>query len=351
MEIEQKTCGYTEKGDVIVLYTMRSEDGAYVEVSNIGASIYSIVVPDRDGNMSDVALGYQKHESYVYDAPAMGKSVGRFANRIANGLFTLDGVEYRLAQNNGANHLHGGIDGFGNRVWQSRVEVNRVVMTMDSPDGDQGYPGTLSTEVIFDWNDEHLLEITYHAKSFTPTIVNLTNHTYFNLAGDNSGSVLGHSLQLNCSKWLDTDNTQIPTGELADVAGTPMDFTQCKELGADIEAEFNALKVGNGYDHCWVVDGWKRDELHHVGTLSEPNSGRVMDIISTQPGVQIYTGNYLQGCPIGKGGYIYSNRDGVAIECQGFPDAPNKPQFPSCRLDVDDMYEQSIIYRFSTDKE
>ena len=349
MEIEQRTGGYTDKGDVIVIYTMTSVSGAYIEVSNVGAAICSIVVPDRDGNLKDVALGYQKPESYMFDAPAMGKSVGRFANRVANGVFTLDGVEYRLMQNNGINHLHGGIEGFGNRVWQSRVEVNRVVMTLDSPDGDQGYPGSLSIEAIFDWGDDNILEITYHAKSFAPTIINLTNHTYFNLEGHDSGSVLDHLLQLNCTKWLATDNTQIPTGELADVAHTPMDFTKSRKIGAEINTDFEALKIGYGYDHCWVVDGWKKESLHHVGTLYEPKSGRVMDIISTQPGVQIYTGNFLQGCPIGKGGYKYSNRDGVAIECQGFPDAPNKPQFPSCRLDSDDMYEQSIIYRFSTD--
>ncbi len=350
MEIEQKTWGYTDKGDVIVLYTMTSNSGAYIQVSNVGAAICSIVVPDRDGNMSDVALGYLKAESYIFDAPAMGKSVGRFANRIANGIFSLDGVEYRLAQNNGVNHLHGGIEGFGNRVWESRVEVNRIVMTLDSPDGDQGYPGAVSNEVVFDWSDDHILEITYRAKSFAPTVINMTNHAYFNLAGHNSGSVLDHELQLNCNKWLVTDNTQIPTGEIADVANTPMDFTKSKKIGADIDAEFDALKIGYGYDHCWAVDGWKKESLSHVGTLYEPKCGRVMDIISTQPGVQIYTGNFLQCAPIGKDGYVYANRDGVAIECQAFPDAPNKPEFPSCRLDVEGIYEQSIIYSFSTDK-
>lgn len=349
MEIEQKIWSYTDKGDAVILYTMRSEDGSYVEISNFGAAVCSIVVPDRDGRMCDVVLGYQKPEAYVFDAPAMGKSVGRFANRIANGIFILDNVEYRLAQNNGSNHLHGGIEGFANRMWESRVETNRVVMTLDSPDGDQGYPGALSVEAIFDWSDDNMLEITYSAKSFSPTIVNLTNHTYFNLSGHSSGSVLDHSLQLNCSKWLDTDNTQIPTGELVDAVGTPMDFTHDKKIGTDINADFNALKIANGYDHCWVVDGWKRDSLHHVGTLYESSCGRIMDIISSQPGVQIYTGNYLQGCPIGKNGYIYSNKDGVAIECQGFPDAPNKPQFPSCRLDTDDIYSQTIIYKFSVD--
>lgn len=349
MEIEQRVWGFTHEGEAMILYTMTNRSGASVAVTNFGASIISVIVPDRDGTMADVTLGYKEPTGYIGDGPNMGKSVGRFANRLANGVFTLDGKEYRLAQNNGINHLHGGLNGFANRIWESRVEVNRIVMTLHSPDGDQGYPGALSVEAVFDWDDDYTLEITYRAKSFAPTIVNLTNHAYFNLSGHNSGSVLNHSMQLNCSKWLPTDRTQIPTGEIASVAGTPMDFTTEKPIGRDIDTDYEPLKIGYGYDHCWMVDNWTEGHLYHVGTLSDPLSGRMMDIISTQPSVQVYTGNFLQGAPAGKDGAMYSNRDGIAIECQGLPDAPNKPMFPSSRLSPDDIYEHSIIYKFSTD--
>lgn len=346
MEIEQNVWGFTPEGEALIIYTMTNSRGASVRLSNLGAAIVSVSVPDRDGNLADVALGYAKAESYMNDGPAAGKIVGRYANRLAKGVFTLDGVEYKLAQNNGPNHLHGGVGGFGNRVWESRVEVNRVVFSLLSPDGDQGYPGELSVEVVYDWDDDCALEITMLAKGNAPTIVNLTNHAYFNLAGENSGSVLSQTLKLNAEKWLPTDKTQIPTGEFAPVAGTPMDFRTAKPLGQDIDADFEALNIGAGYDHCWVVDGWTKGKMCDVGELYDEASGRVLTIRSTQPGVQVYTGNYLQGSPVSKSGRSYDNRDGVAIECQGFPDAPNHPNFPSQRLAADEVFEEHIIFRF-----
>lgn len=350
MEIEQNIWGFTSEGEAIVMYTMRAANGASVSLTNIGAAVVSIVVPDSCGAFADVALGYKLPESYLGDAPAMGKSIGRYANRIARGIFSLNGVEHRLAQNNGPNHLHGGVGGFSNRLWDSRVEVNRVVFSLLSADGDQGYPGQMSVEAIYDWDDQMTLEVTYLARSSADTIVNLTNHTYFNLAGHDSGSVLDQKLQLNASKYLPADHTLIPTGVLADVAGTPMDFTATKALGRDLENDFEALRYAGGYDSCWAVDGWAADSANKmlaVGVLSDAASGRMMQISSTQPGVQVYTGNYLQGSPMNKTGGYYDNRAGVAIECQNFPDAPNKPQFPSSKLESEQIYSQRIAYKFS----
>ncbi len=346
MEIEQNIWGFTPDGEVVVLYTMRNRGGAYVRLTNIGAAIVAIGVPGRDGSVEDVVLGYNDWKSYISDAPAMGKSVGRYANRIAGGRFSLNGVEYNLPVNNGRNHLHGGPAGFGNRLWGSRVETDRVVFSLVSPDGDQGYPAELGVEVVYDWSDDNELEIGFYARCDGDTVVNLTNHAYFNLRGEGSGSVLGQLLQLNASNYLPTDEGQIPTGVVAPVADTPMDFREAKEIGRDIGAGFDALRIGTGYDHCWVVAGWQKGELAEVGSLYDPVSGRRMTVFSTQPGVQVYSGNWLSGAPMGKGGRRYGNRDGVAIECQGFPDAPNRPGFPSQVLTAGEIYNERIIYRF-----
>ncbi|MCC8020127.1 MAG: galactose mutarotase [Rikenellaceae bacterium] len=349
MAVEQNVWGFTPEGEAIVLYTLTNAAGAVVRLTNIGAGIVSVVVPDRDGRMADVALGYASPLSYMGDGAAMGKTPGRYANRIAGGRFTLDGVEYTLPQNSGPNTLHGGPQGFANRLWESRAEEERVVFSLVSPDGDQGFPGELGAEVVYEWTEDCRLEITYLAACDAPTVVNLTNHAYFNLAGEDAGSVLGHTLQLHAHRYLPTDRTQIPTGQMLPVGGTPMDFLVPKELGRDIDAPFEALEIGSGYDHCWIVDGYGvGDELLHVGTLTDPVSGRTLDILSTQPGVQVYTGNFLQGGPTAKGGRRYSNRDGVAIECQGLPDAPNRPGFPSQVLRPGETYCQKIEYRFGS---
>lgn len=350
MEIEQQVWGFTPEGEAIILYTMRNNTGASVQLTNIGASIIAINVPDKNGNMADVALGYKEPLSYFSDSPFMGKIAGRYANRIANGVFTLDGKEYRLAQNNGINHLHGGVKGFSNRLWESSVEGDNVVFKLTSEDGDQGYPAELHAEIVYSWDEKCRLSIRLLAKSDAPTIVNLTNHAYFNLAGENSGSVLGQTLVLNSDLYLPTDSTLIPTGAKDEVAGTPMDFRSAKPLGEDIDADFDAIKFGAGYDVCYVVNDWNKGIMGYAGTLADPISGRTMRIESTQPAVQIYTGNFLQGAPNGKSGRPYLNRDGVAIECQGMPDAPNKPQFPSQRIDKGELYDQSIVYAFSTNQ-
>ena len=238
--------------------------------------------------------------------------------------------------------------GFANKLWDSRVETDRVVFSLLSPDGDQGYPGDLDAEVVYDWNDDCELEITLYARTSAPTVVNLTNHAYFNLRGEAEGGALENVLKLNASCFLETDADQITTGRRTPVEGTPMDFREPKPLGRDINADYEPLRFGYGYDHCWAIDGWEPGRLTDFGFLYDSQSGRRMTIRSTQPGVQIYTGNWLEGCPRSISGHEYRNRDGVAIECQAFPDSPNKPEFPSVVLRPGEIYEQRIVYRFDT---
>lgn len=371
-EITQQVWGFTPAsptgdggGEPVVLYAMTNANGATVQLTNYGASIVGVTVPDRMGKMADVVLGYGEWQSYIADGPAMGKSVGRYANRIAKGTFSLDGKTYKLAVNNGPNHLHGGPTGFANRLWEGRVEGDRVVFGYHSADGEEGYPGALYVEACFDWDDNNMLEITYFAKvENEPTIVNLTNHVYFNLNGHDSGSVLGHSLILKASEYLPTDETAIPLPapqSPATVEGTPMDFRSPTTLEARIDEPFQQLVWAKGYDHCWVIDGYPQPTngeawsvlgnktLLPAAELFSEESGRSVKVSTTQPGIQIYTGNWLSGCPESKTeGYFYSDRDGVAMECQAFPDSPNRSDFPSVVLRPGEVYEQHIAYEFGT---
>ena len=335
------------EGEAVILYTMRNSAGAEVRLTNIGAAVVAVVVPDRDGRMGDVALGYSHFGDYFGDGASMGKIVGRVANRVGNAMFTLDGQEYRLTRNAPPHHIHGGgAGGFANKLWTARVETDRVVFGYVSPDGEEGYPGELGCEVVYDWDDDNVLEITMYARSSASTVVNLTNHLYFNLAGESSGSVLGHELRINADSFLATDRLQVPDGKLIPVGGTPMDFRIPKTLGRDIDSDYEPLRTGFGYDHCWAVAGWEKGGLSTVAELRDPDSGRTVEVRSTLPGLQVYTGNFLSGGPQGKGGRAYADRDGVALECQGFPNAPNVPSFPSQRLGPDETYEEHIIYRF-----
>lgn len=347
--IEQQVWGMTPEGDAIILYTLRNAQGAEVQVTNYGAAIVGAKMPDREGHMADIVLGYKHPEGYFFDGAAMGKSVGRCANRIAQGRMTIEDTDYSLEINNGRNHLHGGTKNFANRVWESRVETNRIVMALISDDGDQGYPGELQVEAVFDFDDENSLEITYVAQTDRTTVVNMTNHVYFNLSGENSGSVLDHELRLNCSQVPEMDAYQIPTGTMLDVAGTPQDFRVFRPLREGIDAEFNHIRDFRGYDHPFAIDGWKQNILGEVGELRDPKSGRKVQILSSQPSVMIYTGNWLSGgCPETKSGRRYADHDGVAIECQNFPDAINRPEFPSPLLHPDERYCQKIVFRFGT---
>lgn len=333
------------KGD-ITLFTLTNAAGASVVLSSLGAGIVSVIVPDALGNLDDVALGYKNPADYIGDGPCCGKVPGRYANRIACGKFTIDGVDYQLAINNGPNALHGGPEGFMNQIWDAEAVDNRVKFTYKAKDGEEGYPGNLIAEVVYSWNDNNELRIELRASSDKKTIVNLTNHAYFNLDGEGSGSCLEHVLKLNASKYLPTTDSLIPIGEMADVAGTPMDFTSPKVIGQDIKQDFPALNYGKGYDNCWVIDNWNRHELALAAVLTSPKSGRVLEVETTQPAVQVYTGNWLADSPEAKCGRSYNDYDGVAIECQGMPDAPNHKNFPSQLLEVGDEYKQVIVFRF-----
>lgn len=363
-EITQQVWGFTPEsttgeggGEPVILYTMTNANGATVQLTNYGAAIVGVTVPDRMGKMADVVLGYGKWQSYIADGPAMGKSVGRYANRIAKGSFLLEGKTYKLAVNNGPNHLHGGPTGFANRLWEGRVEGDRVVFGYHSADGEEGYPGALYVEACYDWDDDNTLEITYYARldgdSSTPTVVNLTNHVYFNLNGHDTGSVLGHTLTLKASQYLPTDETAIPLAAPqapTTVVGTPMDFRTPTMLGERIhDTSFQQLVWGKGYDHCWVIDPGASDGTTTVAELYSEESGRFVKVSTTQPGIQIYTGNWLAGSPESKtAGHFYADRDGVAMECQAFPNSPNRTEFPSVVLRPGETYEQHIAYEFGT---
>lgn len=346
MEVKKEIWGRSACGKEIMLYTLTNSKGAYVRLSSIGAALVSAVVPDREGNLADVVLGYPEAASYFCDGPCMGKIPGRYANRIALGKFSLDGKEYTLPVNNGPNSLHGGPDGFQNKVWESREHEGGVEFLYYSADGEMGYPGALKAVARYEWTEDCELRLTLTAESDAPTVINLTNHAYFNLNGEGNGNILGHTLRMNCSEYLPTDETQIPLGESAPVAGTPMDFVNEKPIGQDIDADFQALKIGKGYDHCWIIDGAEPGQIQFCCELYAPESGRTLNMYTTQPGVQVYTGNWLSGCPSGKNGHVYGDYEGVAIECQNYPDAPNKADYPSCVLRPGDVYQQAIIFAF-----
>lgn len=346
MEVTTKTVA-SQKGD-ITLVTLVNAGGSKVTLSSLGAGIVAIEVPDAKGEMADVVLGYADPTDYYYDGPCAGKVPGRCANRIARGHFSLDGKDYHLAINNGPNALHGGPEGFQNQLWDVELLADGgVKFTYVSNDGEEGYPGKLTATATYHWTDDNELQLKLEAETDAPTVVNLTNHAYFNLAGHNSGTVLDHKLTLDAHLYLPTDDTLIPTGDFVSVKGTPMDFTTAKGLGVDIKAEYPALVYGKGYDNCYVIDGWNAGTLRRAARLEDPKSGRVLEVLTTQPGVQIYTGNWLAGSPANKAGRPYEDYEGVAIECQGLPDSINKPQFPNVVLRQGEKFSESIIFKFT----
>lgn len=331
----------------ITIYTLTNESGASVELSTLGAGIISVNVPDKNGAIENVALCYADPADCLADGPCMGKVPGRYANRIAGGRLNIGGRDYQLAINNGPNALHGGPTGFMNRIWQAEETPRGVRFTYHSADGEENYPGNLTAVADYEWSDDNVLKLRLTAETDAPTVVNLTNHAYFNLEGADSGSVLDHTMRMKASKWLPTDSTLIPTGEIASVEGTPMDFREEKALGRDINADFDALKYGKGYDNCWVFDPHAKGEIvEDLVVLRAPRSGRELHVGSTQPGVQVYTGNWLGGSPANRSGRGYADYDGVAIEMQGMPDAPHHANFPSQELLPGELYDETIIFRF-----
>lgn len=327
------------------LYTLTNKNGMEVSITNYGGRVVTLKAPDRAGRMADVVLGFDNLDGYLRQNPFFGALVGRYGNRIAKGKFTLDGREYTLARNNGENALHGGLRGFDKVYWEPRVEGNRLLLHYLSKDGEEGYPGNLDTTVSYTLTDANELRIDYAATTDKDTVVNLTNHSYFNLAGQGEGDILSHRMMIDADRFTPVDAGLIPTGELRPVDKTPFDFRQPVEIGARINDADEQLTFGKGYDHNFVLNG-------HVGTLrlaaraTEPKSGRVMEVLTTEPGLQFYTGNFLDGSITGKG-KVYKHRYGFCLETQHFPDSPNKPQFPSVVLKPGQKYHTTTVYRFS----
>jgi aldose 1-epimerase len=336
----------------IKLYKLKNAHGVEVHVTNFGAIITSILVPDRAGKLADIALGYHDVSGYInaVDKPYFGAIVGRYGNRIAGGKFTVDGQEYKLATNNGPNSLHGGVIGFDKVVWDAEPKVGvdgqQVVLKYLAKDREEGYPGNLQVQVTYTLNDKNQLLVDYHATTDKATPVNLTQHTYFNLKGEGNGDILGHELTLHASRYTPVDETMIPTGELAPVAGTPFDFRKSKAIGRDIEQNHEQLQFGGGFDHNWVLDGPAK-QLQMAAEVYEPGTGRVMTIMTTEPGIQFYCGNFLDGRLKGKSGQAYVHRGGFCLETQHFPDSPNQPNFPSTILKPGQVYQTQTVFQFS----
>ncbi|HEU4743351.1 MAG TPA: aldose epimerase family protein [Meiothermus sp.] len=344
MKIERRPFG-TVEGTPVNLYLLTHPNGLRAEISNYGGIVVSLWVPDRTGQFADVVLGYDKLEGYLQKSPYFGALIGRYGNRIAKGRFTLNGVTYTLAQNNGENHLHGGLKGFDKAVWEAR-EVPGVGLELSylSKDGEEGYPGNLAVTVRYALTND-ALRIDYSATTDRDTVVNLTQHSYFNLAEE--GDILGHELTLYADHFTPVGEGLIPTGEIAPVTGTPLDFTRPTAIGARIEQDHPQLVYAGGYDHNWALNRGGAG-LERAATVYEPQTGRVMEVLTTQPGVQFYSGNFLDGSIIGKGGQVYQRRAGFCLETQHFPDSPNHPNFPSTVLRPGQIYQQTTVYRFST---
>ncbi|MBD2699898.1 galactose mutarotase [Spirosoma sp. BT702] len=352
--IEKTVYGQLPNGQTADLYKLHNAAGMTAQITNYGGIIVGLTAPDRNGKFEDVTLGMDSLAGYVKGTPYFGALVGRYGNRIAKGKFTLDGKTYTLAVNNMVNHLHGGLVGFDKVLWNATpVEGDEpaLKLTYTSKDGEEGYPGNLSVEVTYTLQKDNALRIDYLATTDKPTVVNLTNHTYFNLTGGAKRDVLDHVLTLNSGNLVPVDNTLIPTGKLMPVAGTPFDFTQPTPIGKRInDSTDTQIKYGLGYDHAWVLDG-TGDSLKLAATVFEPTSGRVMEVRTTEPAVQFYTGNFLDGTVTGREGFPYKKRYALCLETEHYPDSPNQPNFPSTVLRPGQTYKSSTVYQFSTRKE
>jgi aldose 1-epimerase len=339
------------------VYTLRGRAGGRGEIrariTTLGGAVMSLEVPDREGRLADVVLGFDEPAGYLENRPFLGALIGRYGNRIAGGLFTLDGASHRLATNDGANHLHGGPGGFHRVTWEvlsvGEASEPSLALRHVSADGEEGYPGKLEVEVVYTLTAEGALRVEYTARTDRPTVVNLTQHSYFNLAGHDAGSdrLLAHELRLAGSRFLPTDATSIPTGELRPVDATPFDFRTATPIGARIDAADEQLRIGHGYDHTFAVDGWD-GKLREIAEVREPGSGRRLIVRTTEPGVQFYSGNHLGGIT-GKSGARYPARSGFCLEAQHFPDSPNHPRFPSTRLAPGETYRQTTEYVLGSD--
>jgi len=347
MNAHKDPFGQTPDGQEVFIYTLANVKGLRARITNFGATLVSLEVPDRDGNLTDVVLGFDDLEGYVKQSTYMGATVGRYGNRIGNARFALDGVEYKLTANHGVHHLHGGQKGFDKVLWNTREVVAAedeawVKMTYLSKDGEEGYPGNLQCTVTYMLTNADELRISYEAETDKTTVVNLTNHSFWNLAGQRSGSILGHELMLHAEKFTLIDTDLIPTGIIASIQDTPLDFTKAKKIGTRMH------QTGSGYDHNFVLSG-PAGAMKPCARVREPDSGRVMEISTTEPGVQFYTANYLDGSVVGKKSQAYEKHAGLCLETQHFPDSPNKADFPSTVLEPGAKYTSTTVHRFSTE--
>jgi aldose 1-epimerase len=354
-KVQVSDFGKTADGISVYRYTLTNDRGMEAAVISYGATLVSLKVPDRNGKIADVVLGYDTLDGYEQGASYFGGTIGRYGNRIAGGKFTLDGKAFQIPTNDGPNSLHGGTIGFNKRIWtavdRSRSDAEVLELSYTSPDGEEGYPGTLKVKVTYTLPAEsNELRIDYLATTDKDTVLNLTNHSYFNLTGDASQTILDHQLTLHALRFTPVDSTLIPTGEERAVQGTPLDFTKPTAIGARINRDDEQLKFGKGYDHNWVLEKTDKVGLQLAAEVFEPTSGRVLEVLTTEPGVQFYSGNFLDGTAKGKGGQLYAYRTGLALETQHFPDSPNHPKFPSTELKPGQIYRSTTVLRFSTRK-
>ena len=349
MLIEKELFGILEDGTAVPIYTLLNASGMEARITAYGGIVVSLITPDRAGAFGDVVLGFDTLGEYVDHNPFFGALVGRYGNRIAKGRFELDGETVVLAQNDGENHLHGGVVGFDKVVWDAvtmeTVEGPALALMYEAADGEEGYPGTLMVTVVYTLTEDNALRIDYSATADRTTVVNLTNHSYFNISAGASPTVLDQELMLNADAFTPVDATLIPTGEIRSVAGTPMDFRQATAIGCRIDDEDEQLGYGGGYDHNWVIDG-QPGELRLAARVSDPVTGRVMEVLTTEPGVQVYTANQMADAMLGKASASYGARGAICLETQHYPDSPNKPGFPSTVLEAGERYEPMTVYRF-----
>jgi aldose 1-epimerase len=351
-KMEKQGFGKTQDGTPVDLYVLTNRHGAEAAISNYGGTLVALKVPDRSGKSADVVLGFDKVEGYENGKAFFGASVGRYGNRIAHAKFVLDGVTYTLEKNDGENHLHGG---FNKRVWTAKDVSSSAGQALEltylSKDGEEGYPGNLSVKIVYTLlASQNALKIDYSATTDKDTVLNLTHHSYFNLAGQGNGDVLKQELTIHASRFTPVDATLIPTGELREVRGTPFDFLKAVAIGARIDQDEQQLKLGKGYDHNWVLDNKSPGTMFAAAEAYDPQSGRVMDVSTTEPGLQFYTGNFLDGTVQGKDGKTYVRRGAFCLETQHFPDSPNHPDFPSTVLKPGQQFHSTTIYKFSTRK-
>ncbi len=349
--ITKKSFATTPDGMQTDIYTLVNSNGIEAQVTNFGATLVSLKVPDKNGKLDDVVLGFDNLKDYIEHRNFFGAIVGRYGNRIAKGKFTLDGVEYTLAVNNGLNHLHGGIKGFDRVVWDAKIipapDGQALQLTYVSKDMEEGYPGNLTAVITYSLTNDNGIKIEYEATTDKKTVLNLTNHSYFNLK--NAGDILDHVITINADKITPVDEGLIPTGELQSVDGTPFDFRNPTAIGARIDADDQQIQFGGGYDHNFVLNKEGEVKLSLAARVSEPTTGRVMEVYTTEPGLQFYTGNFLDGSVTGKYGRVYEKRNAFCLETQHFPDSPNKPEFPSTVLEPGQKYSTVTIYKFSVE--